>query len=99
MKPLNISDVRNRLPVLVESVAQTREPVVVTRYGTPLAMIVPVTRSETQQTRYPLRGHPVTLADDFDEPLHEIWSALGVAETLGPYTATKRPRPKKGIKP
>lgn len=96
MKSLNISEVRNHLPALIEGVAQTREPVVVMRYGSPMAMIVPVRPSETAQTRYPLRGQPVTLSDDFDTPMPELWSALAVAEKPGEYTALRHSRSKRG---
>jgi len=73
MKSLNISVVRNRLPGLIEGVEQTREPVMVMRYGTPVAMIVPIMLGKTRQTRYPLRGRTVVLADDFDAPMPELW--------------------------
>ncbi|MGL5793011.1 MAG: helix-turn-helix domain-containing protein [Waterburya sp.] len=26
---------------------------------------------------YPLRGMPISIADDFDEPMPELWEALG----------------------
>ena len=37
MKKLSISDVRNNLPSVIEGVSQTKETVVVTRYGKPVA--------------------------------------------------------------
>jgi len=37
MKKLNISEARNILPALVESVLSTRQPVVLLRYGKPAA--------------------------------------------------------------
>ena len=98
MKSLSISEVRHRLPALVEGVAQTQEPVVVTRYGSPMALITPIPARETGQNRYPLRGHPVHLSDDFDEPMAGMWSALQVAETAGRYARGKRTRSRKGSK-
>ncbi len=29
------------------------------------------------QKHYPLRGMPLVIADDFDEPMSDLWDALG----------------------
>ena len=31
----------------------------------------------TSEKTYPLRGLPITISDDFDEPMPEMWEALG----------------------
>ncbi|MEG4999486.1 MULTISPECIES: hypothetical protein [Microcoleaceae] len=31
----------------------------------------------TVQKHYPLRGMPLVIADDFDEPMSDLWDALG----------------------
>lgn len=31
----------------------------------------------TAQKHYPLRGMPLIIADDFDEPMSDLWDALG----------------------
>ena len=31
----------------------------------------------TTEKTYPLRGLPITISDDFDEPMPELWEALG----------------------
>ena len=31
----------------------------------------------TPEKTYPLRGLPITISDDFDEPMSELWEALG----------------------
>jgi prevent-host-death family protein len=90
MKTLSISEARNRLPVLVEDVARTREPVTVSRYGVPLAMIVPVTPAQNSKARYPLRGRCVTVAGDFDAPMPEEWDALATAEAVATCGAKRR---------
>jgi len=34
---------------------------------------------ETKTTKnYPLRGKPITIASDFDEPLPELWEAIAI---------------------
>jgi hypothetical protein len=30
----------------------------------------------TPEKTYPLRGLPITISDDFDEPMPELWEAL-----------------------
>jgi hypothetical protein len=30
----------------------------------------------TPEKIYPLRGFPITISDDFDEPMSELWEAL-----------------------
>lgn len=38
---------------------------------------IDITFQETKTTKnYPLRGKPVTIASDFDEPMPELWEAL-----------------------
>ncbi|MEG4633728.1 hypothetical protein QUA82_27200 [Microcoleus sp. F8-D3] len=31
----------------------------------------------TAQKHYPLRGMPLVIAEDFDEPMSDLWDALG----------------------
>jgi len=76
MKTLNISDVRNSLPSVIVEVVQSNEIVVVTRYGKPIAKIVPFRSEEDQASRYPLRDKPIKMADDFDEPMPELWNVV-----------------------
>ncbi len=85
MKKLSISDVRNNLPSVIEGVSQTKETVVVTRYGKPVASIIPFRDKKSQETPYPLRGQSITVADDFDEPISVEWNALAVAENPAEY--------------
>lgn len=90
MKALNISEARNRLPALVDSVAATHAPVTLLRYGKPAAMLVPVQTGKTKNNPYPLRGLPIQVADDFDAPLSGLWEALDVAEAPERYAAGKK---------
>jgi prevent-host-death family protein len=91
MKALNISDVRNRLPAVIEDVATSSEPLVVTRYGKPIASIVPFRDTKSPEGRYPLRGKPITVAADFDESMPALWAALGVEDKSGVYVM-RQPR-------
>ena len=94
MKTLSISDVRNHLPSVIDEMVQTNEPVVVERYGKPVASIVPFTAEKQGQERYPLRGQPCYIAPDFDEPMPDLWQANAVAEEHEEYTAAPAPEQK-----
>ena len=92
MKTLNISEARNTLPALVESVFATRVPVLLLRYGKPAAMLVPVVDQAMQANPYPLRGLAISAPADFDAPLSDLWEACDVAEDMEIYqTKTKGP--------
>ena len=93
MKRLNIAEVRKHLPSIVEEVAQSNDAVVITRYGEPMASIVPFRAETSRQARYPLRGHPITVADDFDASMAEQWQALAAAEDDGTYVVRRRHAP------
>jgi prevent-host-death family protein len=74
VKQLNLSEVRKDLPGLVDEVIETKEDIVITRRGKPVAKIVPF--SEDDVNRYPLRGLGVWMSDDFNEPMTELWEAM-----------------------
>jgi prevent-host-death family protein len=77
MKKINISEVRNHLPSLLEQLALSNEPIVVTRHGKPVAKILPFRKAQSKPERYPLRNLPVRISKDFDKPATEPWEALG----------------------
>jgi len=56
--------------------AAAGEEVIVTRRGKPYVRLAPLERLSAQTERYPLRGTLVRMADDFDLPMTELWSAL-----------------------
>ena len=76
MKSLKISEVRNSLPRLLKRIKKTHETITILRYGKPIANIVPFEDINPEAEKYPLRGLPIHLADDFDEPLPELWDAI-----------------------
>lgn len=96
MKTISISEARNHLPSVIDEVLKTHEQVVVVRYGTPTVAIVPFRDSASAVNRYPLRGHPIALTDDFDAPMPNLWDALAVAEAHGPYDTPAKRGKKKG---
>lgn len=75
LKRMNISGVRQQLPSVVERVARTGEAVLIVRRGKAIAKIVPAA-TEGDESQRPLRGLPIVIAPDFDEPLPDLWEAL-----------------------
>ena len=73
---LSISEVRRRLPSLADEVASRRQEILITRRGKPLARLVPCYRDDTDTESYPLRGLPIEIADDFDDPLTGLWESI-----------------------
>jgi len=77
MKKMNISEVRNHLPSLLEEIALSNEPIVVTRHGKPVAKILPFRKAQSKPERYPLRNLPIRISKDFDKSDAGLWEALG----------------------
>lgn len=77
MKKVNISEVRNHLPSLLDEIALSNEPIVVTRHVKPVAKILPFRRGKSKRVRYPLRGPPIRVSKDFDKFGPELWETTG----------------------
>ena len=75
MKTLKISEVRQQLPALLKLIEKARESIMITRYGKPVASIIPFSGEATERNQYPLRGMPITISEDFDEPMPDLWEA------------------------
>ncbi len=52
------------------------EQVLVTRRGKPYVRLLRASDAGTAQAGHPLRGSVLHMADDFDAPLDELWSAF-----------------------
>jgi len=76
MKYLNLQETDAALTAIVDEISATQSEVVITRNGLPVARIVPCSISNLATKYYPLRGLPITIAPDFDEPMSELWDAL-----------------------
>ena len=77
MKYLNLEETDITLTAIVDEIADNLSEIVITRNGLPVARIVPYSISNTPKKNYPLRGMPIKIATDFDEPMAELWDALG----------------------
>ena len=76
MRSMNISETRKHLPRLISEIIASREEVMITRHGRPVAKLLVYTPNEEQQNLYPLRGLQFHVEGDFDEPLLNMWEAL-----------------------
>ncbi|WP_207714061.1 hypothetical protein [Scytonema sp. UIC 10036] len=56
----------------------THNEILITRNGMPIARIVSLTINSDSDVphNYPLRGMPITISEDFDEAMPELWDAL-----------------------
>jgi antitoxin (DNA-binding transcriptional repressor) of toxin-antitoxin stability system len=77
MKYLNIQETDVALTALLNEVTATQSEIVITRDGAAIARIIPCQIKQALPRHYPLRGMPITIAADFDEPIPELWEALG----------------------
>lgn len=76
MKYLNIQDSNLSLNAIIEEVTTSQSEVVIVSNGLAVAKIVPCENISRIEKNYPLRGKPIIIASDFDEPMPELWEAL-----------------------
>lgn len=78
MRSLTISAARNTLPSLIDDVLTRHETIIISRNGKPVAQLSPIPADSyaTDHSRYALRGVPISISDDFDDPTPELWEAL-----------------------
>ncbi|KYC39287.1 prevent-host-death family protein [Scytonema hofmannii PCC 7110] len=78
MKHLEIKEADTALALLLDEVTTTHNEILITRNGMPIARIVPLTINSDSDTphNYPLRGMPITISEDFDEAMPELWDTL-----------------------
>ncbi|NJL83193.1 MAG: type II toxin-antitoxin system Phd/YefM family antitoxin [Chloroflexaceae bacterium] len=72
---LNIFEVDISLNEIINEIAASQSEAIVMRNGSPVARILLLTTT-SPQSHYPLRGKPITIAGDFDEPMPDLWDAL-----------------------
>ncbi len=74
VREMSVSETRKRLLTLVEEIAGSRDDVVITKRGKPIARLVAC--APERPKRHPLRGRKIWVSDDFNEPMDDIWEAL-----------------------
>ncbi len=75
MNAVSVSDFRGALPELLKQVETTHEPLMLTRHGKAVAKLVPADTGSVQP-KYALRGKPITIAPDFDEPMEDLMDTV-----------------------
>ena len=78
MRSLTISAARTTLPSLIDDVLTRHETIIISRNGKPVAQLSPISADShaTDHSRYALRGVPIAISDDFDDPTPDLWEAL-----------------------
>ncbi len=66
MQAMNISDARKNLPRMISEIAASRNEVLITRHGRPVAKLVAYEPDKKKKNRYPLRGLEFQVKGDFD---------------------------------
>lgn len=69
MRYINISELRQHLPTVLDSIAKSGEGLLVTKRNRAVVKILPVSTTDEGDDAHPLRAVPIELAKDFDEPL------------------------------
>jgi len=73
MKTLTVSQARQSLPSLIDSVTKG-ERIRITRRGEVVAELAAPRKQRKKPN--PLKGSVLWIADDFDAPMPELWDAL-----------------------
>ncbi|HEB99618.1 MAG TPA: type II toxin-antitoxin system Phd/YefM family antitoxin [Thiotrichales bacterium] len=92
---INATEFKAKCLKLVDEVAQTREPIIITKRGKPVAKVVPL-ESETPASYFGCMAGTIEITGDIISPIEEEWSALtgdedefyeglNVAESKGDY--------------
>lgn len=89
MKTLSISEVRNNFTSVISDISHSHEMVVIERYGKPIASIIPFKQESANENLYPLRNSKITVSEDFDKPMPDLWKEVAVAEESTKYISKK----------
>ena len=73
MKTIQAGKVKAQCLALLDEVAQTHEDLVITKYGKPVAKLVPF-NTEKDSEEAPLR-HLATFVGDIISPIEDTWEA------------------------
>jgi prevent-host-death family protein len=78
MRSLSVSSARSKLTSLLDDVLANHETIIISRKGKPVAQLTPIPSGAYQDraTRFPLRGIPISIAEDFDEPVSGLWEVF-----------------------
>ena len=73
MKEVNISEFKTRCLQIIEEVVETREPVVVTKYGKPVCQVIPY--KPKPKSLFGISRDTIVIKDDIVSPIDIEWEA------------------------
>ena len=78
MRSLSVSSARSRLPSLLDDVIIKHETIIISRKGKPVAQLGPIPSDfrQVESIHFPLRSISISIAEDFDEPVPDMWESL-----------------------
>ncbi len=78
MRSLSVSNARSKLPSLLDDVIAKHETILISRKGKVVAQLAPISSGTSSEEKplYPLRAVSISIPDDFDEPMPELWDVL-----------------------
>lgn len=74
MKTLAAGQFKAKCLALINEIAQSRESIIITKYGKPLVKVVPLDE-KTDQNDKPLKG-AATFIGDIISPIDDEWEAM-----------------------
>jgi len=72
---INTTEFKAKCLKLIDEVAQTREPLIITKRGKPVAKVVPF-EEETPTSHFGFMAGTIEITGDIISPIEEEWSAL-----------------------
>ncbi len=79
---------------LMDDVARTGKPIIITKHGKPVAQLVPM--SPQAESLFGYMKHTVVIGSDIVSPTEESWSAVNGEEDHLVANASNKSRPKRG---
>ena len=73
MKKISTGKFKTQCLTLIDEVAQTHEPIIITKYGKPMVKVIPF--ESTKDTDHEPLKETATFIDDIISPINEEWEA------------------------
>ncbi len=74
---INATEFKAKCLKLVDEVARTREPIIVTKHGKPVAKVVPIElETEPAHTGFGCMAGTIKITGDIITPIEQEWSAI-----------------------
>ena len=77
---INVTEFKAKCLGLLDKVGLTREPIVITKRGKPVAKVVPVEQESQPKNHFGYMSGTITIQGDIVSPMMEDWEAALVEE-------------------